>query len=177
MSEKITAWKLLWCDSKRRRYVFLCIAVTLSVTVVQPILVGSIYSGAKAVELLQSLQTSSLSFGAAIAKSSATILALMLTLLGMTDKLDTNFDRAFYGSIKLIGLLSTLTFIGSVLLLLGLSLPVGEFKNIPGWWYMLLYYAISALNGLLAGLIIIGVLVVFDTIIVLIKKLAPSNRQ
>lgn len=145
------------------------------VGVVQPLLAVQIYGDAEAIDLVKSIKESSLYLGSAIATASATVLALMLTLLSVTSQVDTSFDRSTYKGIKLIGLISTVTFIGAVILLLGLSLPVGEFELIDDRWFMWMYYALSTLNGLLSAMTVIGVLVLFDTITTLIKRLAPDE--
>lgn len=142
----------------------------------QPLLTDHIYSGTHAVDLLESIKESSLYLGSAIATASATVLALMLTLLSITSQVDKSFDRSTYQGIKLIGDISTATFIGSVALLLLLSLPIGEFEVISGRWYVGLYYALSLLNGLLSGLTVVGVLVLSDTLKTLIKSLAPDKE-
>ncbi len=173
MADKTNEWNALWSTSKRKRYVFICLSVTLLIAVGQPLLTGQVYGETEAVELLSSLKDSSLYFGNAIATASSTILALMLTLLSMTNKMNADFDRSVYKSIRLIGLISTITFITSVALLLCLSLPVGEFDNIPSGWFQALYYTIATLNIVLSGMMVIGVLILFDTITSLIKKIAP----
>ena len=98
----------------------------------------------------------------------------MLTLLSLASSADTEFEYDTYKGIELIGRLSIATFIGSVTQLLMLSFPVGEYENIGGIWFEALYYTLATMNGLLVGLMIVGVLVLFDTIITLIKKLSPD---
>lgn len=173
MIAKVELWSSVLRNSKRRCLSFICGAAIVLLASTQPLLIGRIYRDVEAVELLKGLQSSSLYFGSAVAGSSATVLALMLTLLSMTNKLDVEFDRSIYGGIKLIGLISTVTFIGSVILLLGLSLPIGEFDNIPNHWFTILYYTFSIAYILLFGLVIVGILVLFDTINLLLHKLSP----
>ena len=71
--------------------------------------IGSIYSEAKAVDLIQALTASGLYLGSAIATASATTLALMLTLLGLTRRSDTEFDRQVYVQIERVSILSTIS--------------------------------------------------------------------
>ena len=101
----------------------------------------------------------------------------MLTLLSLTSQVDTKFDRSTYKGIKVIGDISTATFVGSVALLVLLSLPIGEFEAINGRWYEGLYYTLATLNGVLSGLTIVGVLVLSDTLKTLIKSLAPDDDE
>ncbi|EDX84266.1 hypothetical protein S7335_1963 [Synechococcus sp. PCC 7335] len=148
--------------------------MTVAVAVVQPLLTGRIYSEAESLQLLEGIRESSLYLSSAIATASVTTLALMLTLLSLASRADTDFDYDTYKGIELIGRLSTATFIGSVTQLLMLSFPIGEYENIGEAWFKVLYYMLSSLNGLLTGLMVVGVLVLFDTIITLIKKLSPD---
>ena len=98
----------------------------------------------------------------------------MLTLLSVTHQSEISFSHSTYRGIRLIGFISTATFIGAVMLLLALSFPIGEFQTIDDRWFKGLYYTLSIMNGLLAGLMIIGVLILFDTITTLIKELSPD---
>jgi len=93
---------------------------------------GAIYSAAEAIELIDALSQSALYLGTAVAGSSGTILALMLTLIGIVKRTDSDFDDDIYRRINLVGLHSTVALIGAVILLLLLSLPVGEYNKIPG---------------------------------------------
>lgn len=178
----ITGWYLIFLSRllnspKRKQYVFTCLGVTALIAIAQPILIGLVYKGTQAVDLLESLKESSLYLGSAIATASATVLALMLTLLSLTSQVDTKFDRSTYKGIKVIGDISTATFVGSVALLVLLSLPIGEFEAINGRWYEGLYYTLATLNGVLSGLTIVGVLVLSDTLKTLIKSLAPDDDE
>ena len=166
--------KALITNTKHRRYAYLSASIAAVVAIAQPILTGSIYSEAQSIQLLEGIKSSSLYLGSAIATASATTLALMLTLLSIASKADTSFEYNTYKGIEIIGRISTATFIGSVVQLLLLSFPVGEFKNIPPTWYKGLYYVLSTVNGLLTGLMIVGVLILFDTIVTLIKELSPD---
>ena len=169
--------KTIFRRAKSRHYFLICLGVVLVVAVVQPLLTGRIYSEAEAVELLQSIKDSSLYFGSAVATASATVLALMLTLLSVTSQVDTRFDRSTYKGIRAIGALTTATFIGAVILLLLLSLPVGEYDSIGKVWYQVFYYVLCTLNGLLSGVMIFSILILFETITTLISKIAPDADE
>ncbi|MBE9115770.1 hypothetical protein IQ249_07685 [Lusitaniella coriacea LEGE 07157] len=151
-------------------------AITALVVIGQPFLIGSIYGATEAADLLKGLQDSSVFFGSAVTKASATVLTLMLALLSMTKNSKDKFDGGVYRSIEIIGLISTTTFIGGVLLLLFLSFPVGKFEDIPQGWYRGLYYGISTLNGLLSGLMTAGILILFDTVRLLVRDISPHRE-
>lgn len=149
-------------------------SITAVVAIAQPALTGHIYSEAQAVDLLVGIKEASLYLGSAIAAASATTLALMLTLLSLASNAETSFEYSTYKGIEIIGRLSATTFIGAVVQLLLLSFPIGEFKDIDERWFRGLYYLFSTVNGILTALMIVGVLILLDTIITLIKKLSPD---
>ncbi len=157
-----------------RRHLWIAVAIGFFVAILQPYAVGYIYGSAKAIELLYALQNPSLFFGSAVATSSATILALMLAILSLTSNVDKQFNKEIYDSVRAAAVISTYTFLGSILLLVTLCLPVGEFKEIPGDWFKYIYYLLSLLNGLLAGLMASIILILRMTVLHIITELSPD---
>ncbi|MBA4803014.1 MULTISPECIES: hypothetical protein [Euryhalocaulis] len=139
-------------------------------------LIGGIYGVRAALDLISALQQTSLYFGAAIATASATIMALMLTLLGFARRGDTEFDEWVFRSINRISTVAAFTLGGSILLLLMLQLPVGEFEKIPHGWYSSLYFILVTLIALLAGLMISTVLMLLSTVRYVISHLTPGDE-
>ncbi|MFN7118717.1 MAG: hypothetical protein ACK4TA_18100 [Saprospiraceae bacterium] len=160
-----------------RRHLWIALTIGLFVAILQPYAIGYIYSSAEARELLYALQNPSLFFGSAVATSSATILALMLTILSLTHNADKQFGKDLYDNIRAAAVISTYTFLGSILLLLTLCLPVGEFKEIPGNWFQYIYYILSLLNGLLAGLMTSIILILRMTVLHIITELSPNTNE
>ncbi len=140
-------------------------------------LVGNVYSSAKAEQLINALADSGLYFGAAVATASATILALMLTLTGLTHKTEDNFDKGIYERINIIGLLSTVTLCTAIMLLMALSLPIGEFENIPENYYPVLYHVLVFLEAFLTGVLISTVLMLFTTIRRVVHNIQPKVQD
>ena len=150
-------------------------AITALLTLLAFFAVGRIYSDAKAIDLINQLGDSALYFGSAIATASATTLALMLTMIGMAKRSDESFDDEFYRNIYRISALSTATLLGAVVLLLLLTLPVGEFENLPDVWFIWLYRGQFAMVGLLSSLLVATVLMVFATVRAVIVKVTPAD--
>ncbi|CAN5906794.1 hypothetical protein BH24DEI2_BH24DEI2_13780 [soil metagenome] len=140
------------------------------------VLAGTVYSGAKALELFKALSDSSIYLGVALVSSAATILALMLTMIGMARRADEQFDTGFYQRIGRIGALSAATLCGAVLLLIVLGLPAGEFDGLPTWWYKGLYYLATGLIALLAGLAITTILMLFNAVKYVVLKVTPAEH-
>lgn len=147
---------------------------TLSLAALAYFVVGHIYSGGQAIDLIKQLAQPALYFGSAIATSSATTLALMLTAIGMAHRVDASFDDRFYRNVYHIAILSTLTLLGSVLLLLTLTLPIGQFDVSPSW-FIWLYRVLFAMVGLLSSLLVAMVLLVFATVRAVIIKVTPGD--
>lgn len=146
---------------------------TLAVAGCAYVAIGRIYSDAKAVDLIGQLTRSATTFGGAIATSSSTTLALMLTAIGMANRSDAEFDERFYRNVYRIAVISTITLAGAVLLLLVLTLPVGEF-HVPPTWFIWLYRALFAVVASLSALLVSMVLLVFAAVRAVIVKVTPS---
>lgn len=140
-------------------------------------MVGQVYSGWEARKLLESVNSSTLYFGSAIVGGSATILALMLTMLGLTNNSDSEFDSIFYKRIQRISQLATVALIVGVLLLLFLSIPVQESDQVPTSWYKIIYYVLVTIISGLSGLIVGIVLMLLNAINSVIDTISPTADE
>lgn len=140
-------------------------------------LVGQIYSGWEARRLLEAVISSALFFGSSIVTGAATILALMLTMLGLTKSWDDDFDALFFKRIERIGLVATISLILGVLLLLFLSIPIQESDDVPSSWFTTIYYILISYIAVLSGLIVGVVLMLFNAITSLIDVVRPSMDE
>ncbi len=147
------------------------------VTLVGQWFVGQIYSGTEARSLVEAMVPAARSVGSSVVTASGTILALMLTMLSLTNQANSSFDRIFYHRIERIGLLSTIALAMGILLLLFLSIPVQESKDVPNSWFSAVYYVLIALTAGLAGLLVAIVLMLLNAITSLIKVLSPTKRS
>ncbi|MBR0552613.1 hypothetical protein [Stakelama marina] len=150
-------------------------SATMLLTIAAYMAVGRIYSDAKAIDLIGQLAQSALYFGSAIATASATTLALMLTLIGMARRSEAEFSDEFYRNVYRISALSTATLLGAVVLLLLLTLPVGEFDNLSAPWFIWLYRIQFAMVGILSSLLVATVLLVFATVRAVIINITPAD--
>lgn len=138
--------------------------------------IGSVYGTAEARDLLEALSRAGLYLGSAIATASATTLALMLTLIGMIRRIETDFDRQTYKHVSRIAVLSTATLMLSFLVLLAYTLPMGEFENLPSDWYNYLYTALFALTVLMVAMAASSVTIVFLTIRSIVIHITPGDE-
>lgn len=136
---------------------------------------GSIYSALHAREMLDALSSPALYLGSAIAASAATTMALMLTLLGLVKRVDANFDLPMYGQIYMVSMAAAILLAGSVIMLLIMTLPIGEFENVPADWFPLLYRVLYWMVVILSALLVAMVTLLFSTIRSLIAHLTPRD--
>lgn len=143
-----------------------------------PSVTGQIYGSAEAKDLLLSVQKASLYYGSAVATASATILALMLTILSFTDSYEEEEkDKKTFIRLHAIAAFCVYSFIGAIILLLCVSFPVNQFEKIPSDWFSFIYYLICAWNGLLAGHMITTILILRDTATQIIGDISPDFNE
>ncbi len=140
-------------------------------------LVGQVYSGYEARNLLEAMSASAHYLGSAVVTASATILALMLTMLSLSYQTDKDFDTIFYKRIKRIGVFTTISLIGGILLLLFLSMPLQEADTVPSRWFTTIYYILMIFLAVLSGLLVAIVLMLLNAMTSLIEVIRPSANQ
>ena len=138
--------------------------------------IGTIYFSSEAVVLLESLARSGLYLGSASATASATTLALMLTLIGMVRRSEHDFNAEVYRNIGRIAWLSTISLMTSLMLLLVLVFPVGEFEGIPDRWYPNLYNGLFAGTVLVVALLAATVVMLYRTIRHVLAHITPGDE-
>lgn len=126
-------------------------------------------SGYEAKELIKSSIGGLNTLCNTIALASATILALMLTLLGVSSDTSSNLKDDHYQHIMQIAKLDTIIFIASILFFLIFNLPVTESDNIPDNWFTTIYYITLAISTVLSSALIVVVLMLYNTITNIIK--------
>ena len=116
-------------------------------------LIGSV-GGLEAKRLLEALLPTSQLLCSAVMGVTATILALMLTLLSVGVNLEKELEDAHYHRIKTIGLYGAITFCTTAVLFLLHCVPVDESKDMPTWWYPVVYYVILSGAALVTGAVV-----------------------
>ncbi len=126
-------------------------------------------SGYEAKELIKSSLIGLNTLCNTIVLASATILALMLTLLGVSSGTNSNLKDDHYLHIMQIAKLDTVVFIASLLFFLIFNLPVTESENIPSNWFSIIYYISIGVSAVLSSALVVVVLMLYNTIINIIK--------
>ena len=104
-----------------------------------------------------------------IALASATILALLLTLLGISSGSKTKLKKDHYLQVLQIAKLDTVVFIASVMSFLILNLPITESDSVPNNWFNTIYYISLGLSSILSAGLIVVVLMLYNTVVNIIK--------
>ncbi len=104
-----------------------------------------------------------------IVLASATILALMLTLLGVSTGTSSQLKKDHYHHIMRIAKVDTTIFVAALLSFLLLNLPVTESENIPNHWFDIIYYISLGISTVLSSALIVVVLMLYSTIVNIIK--------
>jgi MFS family permease len=104
-----------------------------------------------------------------IALASATILALLLTLLGLSSSSTSKLKEDHYRHVMQIAKFDTIVFIVSLLSFLLFNLPVTEADNVPDNWFSTIYYISLGVSALLSASLIVVVLMLYNTVVNIIR--------
>nr|WP_262904428.1 hypothetical protein [Polaribacter porphyrae] len=129
---------------------------------------GSI-SGYEAKELIKSSLSGFIMLCNTIVLASATILALLLTLISVSSGTKTNLNKSHYKHVILIAKIDTIVFVAAMIIFQFFNLPVTESENVPTEWYAYIYYSTLVISSILSGGLISVVLMLFNAVTSIIK--------
>lgn len=99
-----------------------------------------------------------------IVLASATILALLLTLLGISSGSNSNLKEAHYIQVLNIAKFDVILFVGALILFQLFNIPIIESDNVPTAWYEIIYWATLGFSSIICGMMITVVLMLYTTI-------------
>lgn len=126
-------------------------------------------SGYEAKELIQKSIAGLNTLCNTIALASATILALLLTLISLSASSGSKLKSEYYTHVLHIAKLDTAVFIASVMAFLILNLPITESESVPANWFSWIYYSSLTISSLLSSALIVVVLMLYNTVVNIIK--------
>lgn len=126
--------------------------------------------------LLESILPTVRFMSSAIMAAGVTVLALMLTLIGLTYSSDWDFSEIHFRRLRRIALLTSLTIVLSVAVLLFIGLPLEEAENLRTY-YDVVYYAVAAASSVLGGALIAVIVMLYQTIRGLVAIGHPSGAS
>ncbi|NNE31974.1 MAG: hypothetical protein HKN40_06345 [Winogradskyella sp.] len=112
-----------------------------------------------------------------IVLASATILALLLTLMGIGSGMESKLKSEFYISILNVARFDTILFIVGLVLFQLFNIPVTESENVPSSWYVNIYWAVLFLSSFLSGFMVIVILMLYNTVVKIIKVAGLGSRD
>ena len=115
--------------------------------------VGSLY-GAEGRLLLEAMLPTTRFLCSAMMTATATILALMLTILSLSSNSSNRLHSFHYKRVHQIAILDMVAFVGATLLLLFLNIPLEESDSISTEWYSTTYYVVLIYSSVLGGMLI-----------------------
>lgn len=121
-------------------------------------------SGVKGRILLQAMMPSFRFLCFAAISGSATTLALMLTLLGLSRNSMTTLRATHYQRIKQIAFVDLIVFLLGDLFLLVFTLPLQESEAVPVAWFDTIYYVTITAASILGGLLFTVMLMLFNAL-------------
>lgn len=96
--------------------------------------------------------------------ASATILALLLTVLGISSAAKSHLSQTHYHQVALLAKWDTIIFIAAITLFQFSNIPMTEADNFPKDWLNLLYWATLISSSLLCGGIVAVILMLYNTV-------------
>lgn len=131
-------------------------------------LLGNI-SGYEAKDLIQTSLPGINTLCNTIVLASATILALLLTLLSISSATESKLKEVHYLQVLRIAKIDTTVFIVALITFQILNIPLTEADNVPNSWYTNIYYITLGLSSLLSGALISVVLMLYNAVVNIIK--------
>lgn len=132
---------------------------------------------AEAQRLLEAIIPTSRLFCSAMMTVSATILALMLTMIGLGKQADTELADSHYERIVKIALYDAILFAAAVVMFVMHCVPVYESDSLPEWWYPSIYYGVLIASSVLAGGAISIVVLLYLAVKDVIQVVALGNSE
>jgi MFS family permease len=141
-------------------------------------LLGNI-SGYEAKKLLDSSMQGLNMLCNTIVLASATILALLLTLLGISTGTDTKLREKHYKQVLNIAKFDTILFISALVLFQFFNIPITEADNVDVSWYKYIYWATLFSSSIISGMMVMTILMLYGTVtnIIAIVGLKQSDHR
>ncbi|MGB0178120.1 MAG: hypothetical protein ACPF9D_13210 [Owenweeksia sp.] len=159
----------------RSRLPFLWGASAALIGLLTTYIVGMV-SGFEARKMLEDSISRINTFCNTVILGSATILALLFTVIGFVSNHKKKFDSNFYARIKQVAFFTTWTFIAGMLLFLLLNFPISNSDDLGNQYYQVAYYISLGASSLVGGMMIFVIVLLYQTIVDLANLLGGSEE-
>ena len=132
-------------------------------------------SGYEAKELIESSHSGLNMLCNTITLASATILTLLLTLLGISTGTESKLKSEHYYQVLDIAKLDTVLIISALVMFQLFNIQITEADNVPLNWYSTIYWASLCCTSILSGMMITVVLMLYTTITTIIHIVGLKN--
>lgn len=134
-------------------------------------------SGFEALQLIETTIPRISTLFNTIILASATILALILTLLGISSGSKSKLKKYHYKQVLSLARFSSFVFIVTLVVFQFLNIPFNEAENIPSSWYSNIYWIILFISSLMSGMMVAVILMLYKIIhnIILIVGLGQDH--
>jgi len=136
--------------------------------------VGQTYTDGTAGRLLDAMQTSIQTLSIAVITGSATIIPLMLTVLGMAKQANIEYGCGFYQQVRWVTLMCAGTILLSTLLIMIMTVPMTETNEVHEL-YRPIYYTVVGTASLIVGLFSAMIVMLADAVTDVISGLSPAD--
>tara|TARA_R110002049_G_scaffold302713_2_gene496085 strand:- start:22225 stop:22752 length:528 start_codon:yes stop_codon:yes gene_type:complete len=109
--------------------------------------------------------------------ASATILALLLTTLGISTDLNDKLSDEHYKHLLLVAKFDTIVLITALLSFVLFNLPIAEGDNVPQNWYSIIYYITLGISSVLGASLTVVVLMLYNTVVSMIKSIGLGKMN
>ncbi|TVZ23768.1 hypothetical protein JM84_2722 [Dokdonia sp. Hel_I_63] len=138
-------------------------AITFCFLAVAIFILGDI-SGYEAKKLIESSLSGINMLCNTIILASATILALLLTLLGISTSSQSKLKAAHYKQVLSIAKFDTVVFISSMILFQLFNIPITESQNLPTHWFKYVYWITLICSSFMSGMMVTVILLLYTTV-------------
>lgn len=108
--------------------------------------------------------------------SAVTTLALLLTIVGLSLRADYDFHDRLYSRVRYLTTLSVVSIVIGVLVLLAVTVPIGEVEELRTY-YSAFYYGLAAAMAVLGGVVVSMGLLIGATLRGLLEIGAPRGTS
>ncbi|MAP81076.1 MAG: hypothetical protein CL526_08300 [Aequorivita sp.] len=96
--------------------------------------------------------------------ATATILTLLLTLLGISSGSQSKLKADHYYQVLSIAKIDTVLFVSALILFQLFNIPLTESDNVPVSWYTAIYWATLLSSSIISGMLVTVILLLFSTV-------------
>jgi len=99
-----------------------------------------------------------------IVLASATILALLLTLLSVSYGSQNTLKKRHYQQVLSIAKFDVIVFISALILFQFFNIPIAESNNVPTSWFTVIYWATLGSTSIISGMMITVILMLYNAV-------------